>query len=83
MLLSVSDKTQLLNCKGFAVLKFSLGFVVKFAFLSSISLSIANSFDNKPRVSLVCIATIPNRSLFIEIKRHRSYIDDSIESFSL
>jgi hypothetical protein len=78
-----SDNIQPLNYRGFTVLRASLGFVVKFAFTSSLSSSIANLLFNRPRVSSVYIATMPNRSLFVDIRRQGLYVDDSINSFSL
>ncbi len=65
------------------MLRVSLGFVVKFAFLSSLSSSIANLLFNRPRVSLVYIVIMPNRFLFVEIRRQGLYINSSINSFSL
>jgi hypothetical protein len=78
-----SNNIQPLNCRGFTVLRASLGFVVKFAFVSSLSSSIANLLFNRPRVLSVYIATMLNRSLFVDIRRQGSYVDDSIDSFSL
>ncbi len=83
MPLFTSNNIQPLNCKGFGVLSVSLGFVVKFALFSSLSLSTANSLFNRPRVLLVYIATMPNRSLFVDIRRQGSYVNNSINSFSL
>jgi hypothetical protein len=78
-----SNKIQPLNYRGFILLRASLGFVVKFAFISSLSLSIINLLFDRPRVSSIYIAIILNRSLFINIRRQGSYIDNSINSFSL
>ncbi len=83
MLLFLSVSTQPLNYSGFVVLRFSLGLAVKFALFNSSSSSIANLVFNRPRVLSVYIATILNRSLFIDIRRQGSYVEVSIESFSL
>ncbi len=80
---SISVSIQLLNCRGFVALRFSLGFAVKPALFSSSSLSTANLSSNSPRVSFVYIATMLNRSLLVEIRRQGSYVDGSIDSFSL
>ncbi len=79
----ISVSIQLLNYSKFVALRFFLGFAVKPALFSSSSLSTANLLSNSLRVSSVYIATILNRSLLVEIRRQESYVDSSINSFSL
>ncbi len=83
MSLFISNSTQLLNYKGFKLLRISLGFIVNVALYSSFSLSIANSLLERPRVLLVYIVIMLNRSLFVDIRRQGLYVNDSIDSFSL
>jgi len=82
MLLSISVSIHLLNCRGFDVLRLSLGFAVKPALFNSSSLSTANLLFNKLRVSFIYIAIMLSRSLLVEIRRQGSYVDSSINSFS-
>ncbi len=79
----ISVSIQLLNYSRLVALRFFLGFAIKPALFSSSSLSIANLSSNSLRVSSVCIATMLNCSLLVEIRRQESYVDSSIDSFSL
>ena len=71
-------KTQLLNCNRASTDKVSFGFAVNLAFANSFSSSSAKLESEIPKVSLVCIPTIPNLLGEAVIRRQASYVEVSI-----
>jgi hypothetical protein len=63
--------------------RLSLGLVLKLAFCSLLSLRVANSSDLRNKVLSICMPTTPKVFFSVVINRQGSYVDMTMDSFSL
>ena len=82
MLSEVYNNTYLLKIKLEVGDSLFLSLALKLAFCSLLSLRVANSSDPRNRVLSICMPMIPKVWLVV-ISRQRSYINVTINSFSL
>ena len=75
-------RTQLLKTSGKLGVNFSFGLARSLTFINSFFSKAANCSSARMIVSSIYILTTPNLSV-VDIRKHRSYVDVVINSFSL